>query len=123
MKRFYKFWLGALVYAPLLHPALVWAQTPQKTINDSLCTVNGEACKRSLFSSDGLFRRITNTLIFIVGAVAVLMVIIGALRYTLSGGDPAGVKGAKDTILFAIIGVIVAILAFAIVNFVLVNVR
>lgn len=69
------------------------------------------------------FRSITNTLIFIVGAIAVLMLIIGGLRYVLSGGDSAGVKGAKDTILFAIIGIIVAILAFAIVNFVIVNIN
>ncbi|HSH31424.1 MAG TPA: pilin [Candidatus Saccharimonadales bacterium] len=65
------------------------------------------------------FKTVANILIFLVGAIAVLMIIIGGLRYVLSGGDPGGTKSAKDTILYAIIGVVVAILAYAVVNFVL----
>lgn len=65
-----------------------------------------------------IFQTVANLLIFIVGAVAVIMLIIGGLRYVLSGGDEKGVVSAKNTILYAIIGVIVAILAFAAVNFV-----
>ncbi len=72
-----------------------------------------------LFGANGLFRTISNTLIFIVGAVAVIMLIIGGLRYVLSSGNATSVEGAKNTILFAIIGIIVAILAFAIVQFVI----
>ena len=47
------------------------------------------------------------------------MLIIGGFRYVLSQGDEKATKGAKDTILFAIVGIVVAILAFAIVNFVI----
>lgn len=68
---------------------------------------------------EGSFRNIINTLIFIVGAVAVLMLIIGAIRFTLSAGDENAVKGARNTMLYAIVGIVVAFLAFAIVNFVL----
>src|SRR5665213_1996470 len=53
---------------------------------------------KDLFGKNGTFSTITNLLIFIVGAVSVLMVIIGGLRYVLSGGDSAGTKSAKDTI-------------------------
>lgn len=67
----------------------------------------------------GGFQTIANTLIFIVGAISVLMVIIGALRYVLSGGDSAGLKSAKDTILYALIGVVVAMLSYALVAFVI----
>ena len=57
-----------------------------------------------------------NTAIVILGSIAVLMVIIGGIKYTVSGGDSAGVQSAKNTILYALIGVIIAVLSFAIVN-------
>lgn len=72
----------------------------------------------NLFGSGGLFQTIANVLIFIVGAVSVIMLIVGGLRYVLSSGNASAVEGAKNTILFAIIGVVVAALAFAIVSFV-----
>ena len=62
---------------------------------------------------------IVNLLIFSIGMVAVLMLIIGGFRYVFSQGNEKSVTGAKDTILYAIIGLVVAILSFAIVNFVL----
>ena len=47
------------------------------------------------------------------------MVIIGGVKYTTSGGDQAAVTSAKNTILYGIIGLVIAILAYAIVNFVI----
>lgn len=72
-----------------------------------------------LFGDGGIFRTITNVLLFLIGAVAVIMLIIGGIRYTISGGDSTAVTSAKNTILYAVIGIIVALLAYAIVNFVL----
>ncbi len=69
-----------------------------------------------------LLKDVTNTLIFVVGAVSIIMIIIGGLRYVLSGGDSSGVKGAKDTVLYAVVGVIVAVVAYGIVNFVITRV-
>ena len=69
------------------------------------------------------FKQVANTLIFIVGALSIIMVIIGGLRYVLSGGDSAGIKSAKDTVLYALIGVGVAIVAFALVNFVITAIK
>ncbi|HEX6416025.1 MAG TPA: hypothetical protein VFZ62_00685 [Candidatus Saccharimonadales bacterium] len=62
---------------------------------------------------------VVNTMIFLLGAIAVVMIVIGGIRYATSNGDSSSIKGAKDTILYAIIGLIVAILSYAIVNFVL----
>lgn len=56
--------------------------------------------------------------LYIVGALAVIMIIYGGFRYITSGGDSSGVTNAKNTILYAIIGLIVAVLAYAIVHFV-----
>lgn len=66
-----------------------------------------------------IFGNIANVLIFLVGAIAVIMLIVGGLRYVISGGDPKNVEGAKNTIFYAIIGIVVAILAYAAVNFVI----
>ena len=70
-------------------------------------------------SATPIFKTITNVLLFIIGAVSVIMLIIGGIRYTISQGDSSAVTSAKNTILYSIIGIIVAILAFAAVNFVI----
>ena len=61
---------------------------------------------------------IVNMLLFLLGAIAVVMIVIGGMRYTTSNGDSSSTKAAKDTILYAVIGLIIAIMAYAIVNFV-----
>ena len=77
---------------------------------------NGQPAQ--LVGDGGVFNRITSILLFIVGAVAVVMLIFGGIRYIVSGGDQANVTAAKNTILYAIIGIIVALLAYAAVSFV-----
>lgn len=72
-----------------------------------------------LFADGGIFQTVTNVLLFLIGAVAVIMLIIGGFQYVISGGDSSKVESAKNTILYAIIGLVVAILAFAAVDFVL----
>lgn len=82
-------------------------------------SARGNDQSADLFGSAGIFRTITNVLLFILGAISVIMIIIGGLRYVISGGNSTAVTAAKNTILYAIVGVIVALLAYAIVNFVL----
>jgi len=55
----------------------------------------------------------------VIGAVSVVMLIIGGVRYTISQGDSSAVTSAKNTILYSVIGLVVAILAYAAVNFVI----
>jgi hypothetical protein len=69
-----------------------------------------------------IVKTVINTMLFILGMIAVIMIIIGGIRYTTSNGDSSQVKAAKDTILYAVVGLVVAILAFAIVNFVVTNI-
>ena len=68
--------------------------------------------------NNSIFSRVTNILLFLVGAISVIMLIIGGIRYVISGGDQAQVTSAKNTILYAIVGIVVAFLAYAAVNFV-----
>ena len=65
---------------------------------------------------------ILNSIIAVGGVVAVVYIIIGGYQYMTSTGDPSKIKKAKDTILYAVIGLIVCVLAFAIVNWVIVSV-
>lgn len=67
-------------------------------------------------------KNVINMLLFILGVIAVISIIIGGIMYTTSNGDQGNVKRAKDTIMYAVIGLVVAILAFAIVTFVVSNV-
>jgi glucose uptake protein GlcU len=66
-----------------------------------------------------MIKTVINTLLYILGIIAVVMIIIGGLRYVTSSGDASHVKAAKDTILYSIVGLVVAILAYTIVNYVL----
>ena len=79
----------------------------------------GNGTASNLFSSGGVFQTIVNVLLFLIGAIAVIMLIIGGVRYVISGGDQAQVTSAKNTILYAIVGIVVAFLAYAAVNFVM----
>lgn len=58
----------------------------------------------------------------VLGFVAVVFIIMGGFTYVMSNGDSAKLTKAKNTILYAVIGLVVALLAFAIVNFILDNV-
>ena len=76
-----------------------------------------EGCNASDFNE--IIRLVINAIVFVVGMVAVVMIILGGINYATSQGDPGKVKKGKDTILYGIIGLVISILAFAIVNFVL----
>ncbi len=89
------------------------------TISDGATSARGQGQPLDLFGDTGVFSKISSVLLFIVGAIAVIMIVIGGLRYVVSGGDASQVQSAKNTILYALVGVIVAILAYAAVNFVI----
>jgi glucose uptake protein GlcU len=71
----------------------------------------------------GVFANVANILVFLVGSVSVIMIIIGGLRYVTSNGDSKQTEAAKNTVLYAVIGLIVAIVAYAIVDFVVKNIK
>jgi hypothetical protein len=68
---------------------------------------------------DSIFRTVVNIMLFIIGALSVIMLIWGGIRYATSAGNSAAVTSAKNTIMYAIIGLVIAFLAFAVVNWVL----
>ncbi|MEP6710460.1 MAG: hypothetical protein ABJA64_01970 [Candidatus Saccharibacteria bacterium] len=104
------------VAAPVAQPAHA---AFDQGIGDGASSAQGKDQQSDLFGDTGIFKIITNVLLFIIGAISVIMLIIGGIRYTVSGGDSAAVTSAKNTILYAIVGIIVALLAYALVNFVI----
>lgn len=75
-------------------------------------------CKDQGDKAGSIVTPIVNTLLYILGAISVIMIIISGIRYTVSNGDTSAVTSAKNTLFYAVIGLVVAILAYAIVNFV-----
>lgn len=65
--------------------------------------------------------QIINVIIGVIGFIAVIVIILGGVQYTTSAGDSGKVKTARNTIMYGIIGLIIALLAYSIVNFVLTN--
>lgn len=113
----------------LLMPAAVPAVVSAVDINDQICNgaqldPNGGGCSSADISNagDDVGTVITNGInlsSLIVGIIAVIMIIIGGVKYITSGGDAGNVTGAKNTILYALIGLVIVALAQTIVYFVL----
>ncbi|MES2876056.1 MAG: hypothetical protein V4678_01145 [Patescibacteria group bacterium] len=104
--------LGAGVFAALPAGAInVYKACNAANASEPVCQATGETV-------DGPVQAVISTLLVVIGIVAVIMIIVGGIRYTLSNGDASQIKSAKDTILYAVIGLVVAIMAYAIVNFV-----
>lgn len=78
----------------------------------------GGTCTGGEGEIKGIINTVVDILSIIVGAVSVIMIIIGGLRYITSAGDSSNVQAAKNTILYAIVGLVIVIFAQAIVAFV-----
>jgi hypothetical protein len=102
---------------PLVQPTNTYAAF-DKGLQEGVDASKGADQPPELFAEGGVFQTITNVLLFIIGAISVIMLIIGGIRYVVSGGDSSAVTSAKNTILYAVVGIVVAILAYALVNFV-----
>jgi hypothetical protein len=87
-----------------------------------VCQENGNnqsADNNSIFGPDGIFTKVANVITMIVGIAAIIVVIIGGLQYVLATGDPQRINNAKNTILYALIGLVIAVAARAIIVFVI----
>jgi len=73
-------------------------------------------CDDEVMSEGNIVQNVLTFMYWIVGIVAVIMIIVSGIMYTTSGGDPAKVKKAKDALMVAVIGLIIALLAAVIVN-------
>lgn len=70
-------------------------------------------------NADNAITGILNTAYYAAGITAVVVIIISAIFYTISQGDPSKIKRAKDGILYAVVGLVVIMLAFVLTNYVI----
>ena len=96
-------------------PTFAACSSPKDCVKSGLDAAGGNSSGTQK-SASSIIKTIVNALLFILGAIAVIMIVIGGIKYTTSNGDASAV--AKNTILYAVIGLLVAISAYAIVNFV-----
>jgi hypothetical protein len=86
------------------------------------CDIDAASSLCSDQNSKGDYKKVvksvTDLILYIVGAAAVVMIIISAIRYTTSTGDQGRVASAKKTLIGAVVGLMVAIFAYAIVTWV-----
>ena len=90
-----------------------------RLVNNSTATINGQQINVPVDSADNILLHGLDILYFVVGMVAVITIIIAGIQYAVSNGDSGKVKTAKDAILYAVVGIIVIMLAFTITGFVL----
>ena len=117
MKKILKWMLPVLVVGVVAMVGVV--DVSAITLQEGAEAARCDGCPTDLFGDTGAFKQITNVILYIVGIIAVIMLIIGGIKYVISGGDSKKVTDAKNTVLYAIIGLVIAFLAYAIVNFVI----
>lgn len=108
------------------------AVVPASTASAAACSGSALSCAKQGYNAgggssnsgslQGFIHKIVNLLLYILGSIAVIVIVIGGIRYTTSAGDQSQMTAAKNTILYAVVGLVVAVLAYAIVNFVLTSI-
>ncbi len=102
---------SCLVYQPVL--------AFDQTLRGGVDAAKADEQPSNLIGEEGIFKRITNIMLFAIGVLSVIMLIVGGMHYVISGGKKESVTTAKNTILYAIVGLIIALMAYAIINFIL----
>lgn len=105
---------GTFLAAPV-HAADVFDAACQSAPDSAVCKSQNEGATRE--EAAGEVQEVVNLVLFLLGIAAVIMIIYGGFRYVLARGDQSATQDGKNTILYAVIGLVVAILSYAIVNF------
>ena len=117
---------SASLLMPMAVPALVSAQGDINTglcqgtqldVNKTVCDPTNDTAANDRINN--IIKTVINLFSLVVGLVSVITIIVGGLKYITSGGDSNNVTSAKNTILYALVGLVVVALAQFIVRFVL----
>lgn len=113
-----------LAFFSLSAPTLTFAQVlddPCSKVNAEICQQNNEPGENAsgLLGEDGVVGKLIQLLGIAAGIIAVIMIILAGLKFVASGGDSAKVAGARNAILYAAVGLVVAVMAQLIIIFVI----
>jgi len=118
MKKFTKFILQFIIGISTVL-TLGAGKVMALTVQEGAEAARADGMPAELIGPEGVFTKISNIALYAVGAISVLMLMWGGLRFITSGGDSKKVTDAKNTVLYSILGLAVAVVAYAIINFVL----
>ena len=111
--------LAGLLMVPMVALAASPAVSAQYNLSGGTEAAKGEGMKDGVGDANSLVKNVVNIILWVVGILSVIMMVWGGIKYTTSAGDSNKVTSAKNTIIYAVIGLIIAIMAYAIVNFVI----
>lgn len=106
---------GASVLSTASLPGSVSAQVSKGIDTATTSEMQG----KSIDGKDGLIKTVVNVLLWAVGILSVIMIIFSGFRYITSSGDASKTKSAQSTLIYSVVGLIVAIMAWAIVHMVI----
>ena len=115
-----KLFLAAVAFMASLGGGMLIPQTAGAVNVFDQCAGNADnsVCKAQGDNAQSMIQIVINILLYVMGIIAVIMIIVGGIKYTASNGDSSALASAKNTILYSIVGLVVAMLSYAIVNFV-----
>ena len=111
--------VAGLVLVGQSQPAIAAVTCPDGSVAETLADCNVPEKNDTLIPT---VMGIIKVVLGVLGFVAAVMIIFGGVQYVTSAGDAAKVAKAKNTIIFAVVGLVISLLAFAIVNFVLTDI-
>jgi len=112
------FFVAVFGFATLAPVASVSAYDPWGSVCSGGSTGSTTVCKNKSDNASSLIGTIVSTLLFLVGALAVIMIIYSGISYVISTGDAGKVAKAKNTLMYSIVGLVVALIAYALVKWV-----
>ena len=113
--------LAGLLVVPTVALAVAPAASAEGdfTLTGGVNSAKGDGVNENTADPQALVKQFVNIFLFAVGALSVIMLIWGGIRYTTSAGDAAKTKSAQTALTYSIVGLIVAVLAWVIVRMVL----
>ena len=122
--------IAALVFGAILFLAPVSVQSAplfgdicdKNTTDSTVCQDKDkpQGPKSNFFyGKNGVITKVVRLIALAVGVASVIMIMVGGIKFTMASGDPGNVKSAKDTVVFALVGLIIALIAGSIIQFVL----
>lgn len=120
-----RFFLSLAMFLGMVAPLPAFAATdPYGSLN---CTTAGDSaiCKTKGQTADpitgqnGILYKVTNVVAFVAGAAAVLFIIFSGIQYITAQGDPSQISSAKQSLIYAAVGLVMIVLARQIITFVL----
>lgn len=95
--------------------------TKVKNARSAVCTDKSNGSTDPLTGDNGLLIKITNIVAFVAGTAAIIIIIVGGIRFITSSGDSNGVSKARNSVAGALIGLVIIVLARAFINYVVKN--